>query len=468
MRRARLPLAAAALVAGATLASGVTAAAQISGADAGAAPAGDTAALEASVAALKKQVADMQADQAAAQATAAAAGAPATVDADAYQDRLKIYGFTDMGFQYLYYPEQSGLQPIVESRATTFVLGDINLFVDARPVERWRALTEVRLTNYPDGAYRVGAPGQPFSRTSTKIQDTNSASGGWTTINWGSIVIERAHIDYSAADWLTVRTGYWFTPYGIWNVDHGAPTLIPLAEPYFVLLEAFPRQQLGIDLTGTFRPAKWELEYHAYVSNGRTPGQVDLINDKMIGGRLVLRKLWSGNTLALGASGYWGKYADIQPTITSFAPLTYASPVVAAYSEGGAGADVSLDIGKLRIRSELVVHQRKYAEGKREPGMFPGSYQPDFTLFGIYALAAYRLPVLGLEPYVYAEHDEGFLPVAQNVAGVSGGLNIHFTPWTQLKLQYQYIRLYDTGSFYQRDTSNYTTQFFDSRIVVAF
>ena len=115
-----------------------------------------------------------------------------------------------------------------------------------------------------------------------------------------------------------------------------------------------------------------------------------------------------------------------------------------------------------------MVQKRQYEDGKREAGIFPGSFQPDFTLWGVYALAAYQLPFLGLEPYVYAEHDEGFIALAQAVAGVSGGLNIHFTPWTQLKLQYQYIRLFDVSSYYHRDQSQFYSDFFDSRLVVAF
>ena len=148
--------------------------------------------------------------------------------------------------------------------------------------------------------------------------------------------------------------------------------------------------------------------------------------------------------------------------------MTYSSPTVVGYVEGGAGGDVSVDLGRLKIRSEFVVQTRKYTAGERDPGIFPGSFNPDFTLFGVYALASYRLPFLGLEPYVYGEHDSGFLPVAQDVAGVSGGLNIHFTPWAELKLQYQYIRLYDSSGYYHRDTSNYYTHFADSRLVVAF
>jgi hypothetical protein len=149
-------------------------------------------------------------------------------------------------------------------------------------------------------------------------------------------------------------------------------------------------------------------------------------------------------------------------------PVVFDRPTVIAFQEEGAGADVSLDLGKhLRIRSEGVVQHREYDPGKREPGPFPGSYKPDFTLVGAYALVAYRFPV-GIEPYVYAEHDSGFLEVAQALAGISGGVNLHFTPWTQLKIQYQYNHLYDTSDYYHRDQSHSYTHFLNSRLVVAF
>jgi hypothetical protein len=103
----------------------------------------------------------------------------------------------------------------------------------------------------------------------------------------GAIILERAQIEWSGAEWLNVKAGYWFTPYGIWNIDHGSPTLIALNEPQFVVFEGFPARQVGIDVNGLFHATAWDFEYHAYVSNGRTLGQQDLTDDKMIGGRLV-------------------------------------------------------------------------------------------------------------------------------------------------------------------------------------
>ena len=54
---------------------------------------------------------------------------------------------------------------------------------------------------------------------------------GSDTVSWGSIILERAYIQWSKLDWLGVRVGQFLTPYGIWNVDHGTPTLITMFRP---------------------------------------------------------------------------------------------------------------------------------------------------------------------------------------------------------------------------------------------
>ena len=46
-----------------------------------------------------------------------------------------------------------------------------------------------------------------------------------------AIILERAYIQWSKLDWLGVRVGQFLTPYGIWNVDHGTPTLITMFRP---------------------------------------------------------------------------------------------------------------------------------------------------------------------------------------------------------------------------------------------
>jgi hypothetical protein len=386
-------------------------------------------------------------------------------DAEEYQEKLAFYGFMDMGLQKMWLGSRSVANPVMESTATTFVLGKVNLYIDARPAEQWRALAEVRFTTYPHGQFTLGGLGQGFQRTSTTIQDTNSSSGGWAIANWGAIIMERAQIEWSGAEWFNVKAGYWLTPYGIWNVDHGSPTLIALNEPQFVVFEGFPARQLGVDVNGVFHATAWDFEYHAYVSNGRTPGQQALSEGKMFGGRLVARTS-SPVQLALGASGFYGRISDKQVNVTSVTPFSVSRDEVVAASEMGLGADISLDAGPLRFRSEFVLNERRYDTGKRPITMF-GS-PADNRTWSAYGLLAYQLPWAGLEPYAYFEYNRDLLPnVSQVVTMSSIGLNIHFTPATQLKVQYSHDEFSDVDDL-GRDLSGTDIDFLTSRLVVSF
>ena len=99
------------------------------------------------------------------------------------------------------------MNTVIESTSSTFVLGNVNLYLDARPNDRWRALTEIRFTGYPHGEFTPTQPGRAFQRTNNQIFDVNSASGGFAQTRWGAIILERAQIEYSWADWLRVRGG---------------------------------------------------------------------------------------------------------------------------------------------------------------------------------------------------------------------------------------------------------------------
>ena len=87
---------------------------------------------------------------------------------------------------------------------------------------------------------------------------------------WGGYtVIERAHLDWTDVSWLKVRVGNFFTPFGIWNVDHGTPTLISVQLPGLIQTRVMPIRQTGIQIYGNTFSGDWELGYMATVSNGR-------------------------------------------------------------------------------------------------------------------------------------------------------------------------------------------------------
>jgi len=366
-------------------------------------------AMQARLDALEKTVAEQATASSEAQVAADAVAATPTPE-----PTFEVHGFIDMGIQKAVTNAADGFP----SQALTFVLGNVNLYFTFHPADHWSALAEVRFTNDPNGIALDPANGI-----------------GDDTMRWGATVLERAYIQYDHSRQLGVRVGEFLTPFGIWNVDHGSPTVIPIVRPESITQELFPSHQIGVDVYGELAgllPDRWAVGYHAYVSNGRTPGAVDLSDDKMFGGRL------SASTtrpyrMTFGVSAMYGTYAD------------HAAPEV-AYEEFGLSADASLDAGAWRLRGELTIRDIDYAPGKHLQ-LAAGEFAPTNRTLDAYLLAAYRIPETRFEPYAYTEayrvpDDAGDLQVQASV-----GLTTFFTPSIQLKLQTLRARFFDSAHF---------------------
>jgi hypothetical protein len=353
------------------------------------------------------------------------AAADASDQAALKEPTFRLYGFIDMGLQKLWTNDVTA-----GSTGATFVLGNINLYLDFHPAEDWRSLVEVRFTNYPGDA------------TSETFDPANGT--GDDLVRWSAIVIERAYLQWQKHDWFGVRVGEFLTPYGIWNVDHGTPTLIALLRPEFVTKEMWPSHLLGVEAFGKFPdllPGDWQLEYHAYVSNGRTAGVIDPTNDKTVGGHVIISTT-QPHRMAFGVSFMDGTFDDTTAGFDLGTGMTNP-PQHVAYREDGIALDASIDVGALRLRSEIITRRLDYKEGEHALTAVPGVYAADSLEGDAYALAAYRISGTRYEPFVYAE---GYrVPTAEGdlQATASAGLNIYFTPAIQLKLQYSHSRWYD-------------------------
>lgn len=355
----------------------------------------------------------------------------AAVDAvDVKEPAMRLYGFIDMGLQKLW----AANDPVVPTRATTFVLGNIDLYFDFHPLPDWSSLVETRLTNYAQGAEQVGVTGiQPY-QAAPSAEVTDLANGtGYDRVRVSSIVLERAYIQWQRHQELGVRVGQFLTPYGIWNVDHGSPTLIAIDRPEFVTKELWPAHQLGVEVfgqTSELLPDGWTLEYHATVSNGRNPGSVDLGDNKTLGGRVVA----SRRGLRFGVSAFHGDYLRQAREVDPATEQTTSIPLV-AYTEGGVAADASLDFGPLRLRSEFTLRHVDYTEDLRDAAYVPGVYVADGYQGDAYALAAYRIPGTKLEPYAYVEGYHAPTIYGDLLIHLSAGANYYFAPSVQLKVQ---------------------------------
>jgi len=387
---------------------------------------------------------------------------------------LRIYGFADVGFRFFKLLDgctdtslciQEGKTPSrfrnLIDEYPTFVLGNMNLYFDAEPVESFRLLTEVRLSRYPQGI----ESGLDFERQDNELLDVTSSTGR-NRVTWSGIILERAQLEWKRYDAFRVTAGYFLTPYGIWNIDHGTPVLISLALPSFFALEYIPTHLTGVQVHGRTGLGPADFGYHAYVTNGRTPTVLDNNPGKGIGGRAFLEWHEPFHVLA-GMSGYYEHYVDRQKEVIDINSFTIDSDRVVDYHDWSIAADLSLDIGQTRFRGEYVLNRVAYEDGFRDSPV-PTRYAADEWRQNFYVILAHEIGKSGFEPYVFGEYTRRANPTDRASSTSSVGLNYSFNPYTKLKTQFFYTRFYEYDEPDAPEVRQDDFITFDTRFVMAF
>jgi hypothetical protein len=340
---------------------------------------------------------------------------------------LRLYGFADFGLMRTIAPDEARMA----SRFTvplTFYLGRLNLYYDSHPSQHFRFLAETRLSLYPNGTQAgVDTSTGIVQRTSTSVNDISSPNPS-ATVNWGSILLERATLDFTRYPLLSVRAGLFLTPFGIYNVDHGSPTLISVTLPGYLGQDWIPIRQLGVQVFGSYPVAPWELGWMATVGNGRSDGILDLGDSKSFGGRIFARR--QGElSLTLGASALWepNRKNREQFGMDASGNLTYTTTRTVESTLLTAGGDLALDYRGARLRTEYVWHQVRYTPGMRALAAddLSGGYSPDMRNWNWYVIAAYR--AWQLEPYLLSDLTKVSPPqsIIDEVWGAGGGVNLY-------------------------------------------
>jgi hypothetical protein len=361
-------------------------------------------------------------------------------DAAAGTRNPTFYGFTSFSY---WHPLMNRSNPwlAVVKPEPTFYAGDVNLYVDAALGGRWGSLVEVSFMFAPGGTY---ADKPDLSRT---LVDTTVRTDFGDRRRWGGVAIERAWIEYVAHAALTVRAGLWLTPYGIWNVDHGAPTIIGVRRPFMMQEELFPERQAGIELQGARAVGPFGVGYHLTLSNGRGPADatVDLDGNRAIGGRLFVDGSMLGDWRA-GVSLYRGRYTSTTGRWMADADgvFTLDRRTETQYDETSLAGDLRWKWRGLYLQAEANWNERTHVDPHRPVGTtIPVTrYAPDFRRFGLFALAGYRFAWLGLMPYLSLEDyhaGEGSLPFQfghlPRLRPFMAGLNARPHPAVVIKLE---------------------------------
>jgi hypothetical protein len=345
---------------------------------------------------------------------------------------LNVYGFADFSYFHPLTDKDSYLGSAT-NHYQQFAIGNFNLYLSKQMSEKTRSMAEVRFSYMPNGATDAAKPGDRVSTFTPDPADVNRP------IPWGGIVIERVHVEYDVTSFLTLRAGQFLTPYGIWNVDHGTPTLISIRRPYMIGDQLFPERQVGLEAFGKAYLSEFELQYILTLSNGRGPIDTigDLDNNKAVGGRLEAKYTHNFDA-RLGGSFYKGRYTDRKASTFDFVTMKTVEPIKLRYDEVALGVDFQLNWGDFVWRSEFV-HSQVHFKPEDRPMTDATTFQPDYRVWGYYLLAGYRLPFgvmpyFLFSPYHFAQRPSNAL--VPYVVIVQPGLNIQVTPSIIVKLEY--------------------------------
>lgn len=351
---------------------------------------------------------------------------------------LKFWGFADSTIGALMVKKNSPWRGIL-NRYPSFYVGNFNLYLSKNITERIRTMAEVRFTYQPNGGV---ANLQTGERTSTELLDYSTN----TPVRWGGVIPQRIYVEITLHELAVLRIGQFLTPYGIWNIDHGSPAIIPVLRPPIITQIPFPENQTGLELLGRWRVnAEHVLGYHLTLSNGLGPVSEyrDLDKNKAVGGRAYWQFEKLG-TFQLGGSILYGKDTSSSeiPGIVN-GKFTFTEKVSNQSDVLSLGGDIRWTVDRLIVQGEVVAEQRRYTDGGR-----PGAVNPlvgrwaapqDDLKWGWYALSGYRFDWLGVMPYVMVSElqvrDPRTLSTVKEI-GVTGGLNIRPVDAFVFKIEY--------------------------------
>jgi hypothetical protein len=260
-------------------------------------------------------------------------------------------------------------------------------------------------------------------------------------LHWGGIEIERVYLEWSPLSWVTVRAGQFLTPYGVWNVDHGSPTIIPAQKPFVIGVGFFPERQTGIELYGRVEASNYSgLGYHLTLSNGAGPISewADLDRNKALGARAFWEYRGLGE-FRLGSSAYYGRYTDSTRRTVFGDVISVVADIHTQYDTLALGVDAVWKYGGVHLQGEWLERQNKYTNKGRTASAGPTgtTFPSDTRDWGAYGLLGYRFDWLGVMPFVSYQrlHDQGDL----SLTGYHVGLNVRAIDAVALKLQYDTI-----------------------------
>ncbi|MBI3893001.1 MAG: hypothetical protein HY303_15895 [Candidatus Wallbacteria bacterium] len=113
----------------------------------------------------------------------------------------------------------------------------------------------------------------PEWKAYSEIEFERGAELGGGGAGNGDILVEQAWANYAKSQYLAFRLGKFLTPYGIWNRNHWDPITETGREPFVFRQALIPVNQTGVSAGGSVHRGRTEIDYIAYLTNGRGKSQ---------------------------------------------------------------------------------------------------------------------------------------------------------------------------------------------------
>lgn len=389
---------------------------------------------------------------------------------------LTVYGFFDLSYSHLLNAKDTSLAFYVPT-VPSFLMSSINLYFLSQMTDTLSAILELKFSFLPHGQITgyeaeiyvedalVGQEGE-YTTVSTRVVDPFTSQFFYQ----GGVTIERVHLTYSPFDWLQVIAGRYLTPYGIWNIDHGSPVVLPVRLPYMQIREMVPLAQTGLQIFGrVYATDKLSFDYAVTLSNGRGAMEqvYDLDKNKGVGVKAKFNYVGDKVKFSIGGYGYYGQVTSTKKVTVmqmntdmtldeeNYAqPLTVDTRTTNQYDEFVVAADFLLELYGVRLQSEYVYNYIDYEVtgpiAASEVALKGGSPLEDYywaSYIGndVYVLLAYELPLekwispVRLTPYFMYEYGDPMDIMPQiGFQTFLAGLNIKPSPYVVLKAEYSY------------------------------
>ena len=248
----------------------------------------------------------------------------------------------------------------------------------------------------------------------------------------GKIFLEALNFDYQWSPEISTRVGRFFTPAGIWSIDHYPPFVLTQDRPQHIR-NIFPQLVDGAALSGNHPMGSAFFNYDLYIGNGESKdfdGSGDSNSTTAVGLRAAV-SLPIAQQFEIGGS----LYRDKLPVL-----LDAAAPKKSAQGV------------HLKIKQGPFGFQAEYAKGSYKPTVIPNP--GDYERKGYYGQISYDIADWTLG-YRYDYYDSKTTTANNGIKINSAIINYHVNKNVVLKLEHHLANVENpTGQDYYRNLAS--------------